>query len=111
MCVKKTKQNEPSNTNQKPMKVKYPTPFLKMRREMLGLDQQETANRIGVEWDTYRQWEHRGQIPDGNLSKIAEVLKVSELDLLNAKHKPLIAEVFEVDPDTLEMFLRRNSKR
>ena len=78
---------------------------------MLGLNQQETAQCIGVEWETYRQWEHRGQIPDEHLSKISEVLRVSELDLLIAKHKPLIVEVFKLDSDAFEMFLRRNSKR
>lgn len=93
------------------MKLKNSTSFLKTRREALGLDQQDVARDIGVEWDTYRQWEHRGQIVESKILDIARVLRVSEMDLLIAKYVPFIADTFVVDADALELFLRRNSKK
>lgn len=93
------------------MKIKNHTSYLKARREALGLSQQDVASDICVEWDTYRQWECRGQIVESKISEIARVLRVSEMDLLIAKHVPVISNTFGVDPDVLELFLRRNSKR
>lgn len=114
MFAKKTKQKTRSFKKFRGdiiMKTKQPSSFLKDRRELLGLDQQVVASEIGVQWDTYRQWECRGQIPENNISDIARVLRVSELDLLIAKYKPLLVQVFGLEPDALEIFLRRHSKR
>ena len=92
------------------MKVKNDSSFLKDRRTLLGLEQQAVAASIGVKWEAYRQWEHRGQIPDEHLPQIAVVLKVSVLDLLIAKYKPLIGTTFKIDPDAIELFIRKHSR-
>jgi transcriptional regulator with XRE-family HTH domain len=92
------------------MKVKNCTTFLKERRKLLGLDQQAVASAVGVSWETYRQWEHRGQIPEEHLPQIAATLRVSVLDLLIAKWKPVIEHAFAIEADTIELFLRKHSK-
>lgn len=92
------------------MKVKNCSAFLKERRKLLGLEQQDVASSIGVKWETYRQWEHRGQIPEKHLPRIAVVLRLSVLDLLIAKWKPLLETTFGIEPDTSELFIRKHSK-
>jgi transcriptional regulator with XRE-family HTH domain len=92
------------------MKVKNGSRFLKERRTLLGLEQQSVASSIGVKWEAYRQWECRGEIPEKYLSQISAVLKVSVLDLLIAKYKPLLEVTFGIEPDTIELFIRKNSR-
>jgi len=92
------------------MKVKNGSLFLKERRKLLGLEQQSVASSIGVKWEAYRQWESRGEIPEKHLAQIAVVLKVSVLDLLIAKYKPLLENTFGIEPDTIELFIRKHSR-
>jgi len=93
------------------MKIKHPSQFLKSRRLHLGLDQQKVAEQIGVNWDTYRQWECRGEIPDAYISAIAKVLRVSELDLLIEKTAPLVVAVFSVTKEEFSDFVRAKNRR
>jgi transcriptional regulator with XRE-family HTH domain len=92
------------------MKIKNCGSFLKERRKLLKLEQQEVSSAIGVKWETYRQWECRQQIPEKYLSKVATALRMSMLDIQIARWKPHIEKTFCIDSDSIELFFRRNSK-
>ena len=93
------------------MKMKYCTTFLKDRRTLLGLEQQAVAAAIGMTWQAYRQLECRGEIPERHIPQIAIALKVSVLDLLIAKWKPVFETTFGIEGDQVELFIRRHSKK
>jgi transcriptional regulator with XRE-family HTH domain len=93
------------------MKIKHPSQFLKNRRLHLNLDQQNVAEQIGINWDTYRQWECRGEIPDKYIPAIAKALRVSELDLLIEKTAPQIISIFSVTKEEFADFVREKNRR
>ncbi len=52
--------------------------FLASRRRLMGLTQEEMADRIGVSKSAIAKWETDGGLPDrDNLKKISEVMNVS----------------------------------
>ena len=52
--------------------------FLSSRRRLMGLTQEEMADRIGVSKSAIGKWETDGGLPDrDNLKKISEVMNVS----------------------------------
>ncbi len=52
--------------------------FLASRRRLMGLTQEELADRIGVSKSAIGKWETDGGLPDrDNLKKISEVMNVS----------------------------------
>lgn len=56
--------------------------FISIRRNYMGLTQEELAEKIGVSKSAIAKWETDGGLPDrDNLKKIADVMSVSVDDL------------------------------
>ena len=73
-------------------KVAFPSTFLREKRTELGLEPCEVAERSGLSQELYRQIEHRGQLPDEHLPKLAVALEVT-VDKLKAEKVAAMVEV------------------
>lgn len=77
-------------------KTKFPSSYLKERRIRLGLQPCEVARATGLTLETYRQIEHRGQLPEEHFEKLAEALKVTVDELKTEKAAVLIEGMFGI---------------
>ena len=56
--------------------------FISTRRKLMGLTQEELAEKVGVSKSAIAKWETDGGLPDrDNLKRISETMKVSVDDL------------------------------
>ncbi len=88
-------------------KTKYPSSFLRDRRTQLGLRQFEVAGKIGASYETYRQWESRGELPEACFQKISVALNVPEEELQMEKVAAIMKVKFKIPISNTRKFIAR----
>ena len=88
-------------------KLKFSSDFLKERRLRLGFEPHEVADMVGVQWETYRQWECRGEIPEAHLPKLAIALQIPETELKAEKVAVMVEAMLGISKQETHGFISR----
>lgn len=92
-------------------KVAFPSTFLRERRIELGLEPCEVAERARLSQELYRQIEHRGQLPEEHLPKLAAALEVTEDKLKAEKVAVMVEMMFGIPKNETHGFIARGVRK
>ncbi len=90
-----------------PNKIKFPSSFIKDRRNRLGFDSWEVAQKVDVAQETYRQWEHRGELPEAHFPKLAAALSITVNELKAEKIATLAQAMLGIPKEETHSFIAR----
>ena len=76
----------------------------------MGLEPYQVANLAGLSHETYRQIEHRGQLPDEHLSSLAKALQVTEQELKAEKIATIVESMFGISKNETHGFIAKAAK-
>jgi len=87
--------------------IKYPSSFIRDRRIRLGLASHEVAAKLGISQETYRQWEHRGELPESYFPKLAIALDVPENELKAEKVATMVQATLGIPKEDTHGFIAK----